>query len=61
MEPRENLFGFAPESISRAKKREVEREDDLAQRIHGEKKIACRNNDGRTTVPSRLIEPKNRR
>ena len=38
MEPRENLFGFAPESISRAKKREVEREDDLAQRIHGEKK-----------------------
>ena len=58
MEPRENLFGFAPESISRAKKREDEREDDLAQRIHGEKKIARRNNDGHTTMPSRLIERK---
>ena len=56
MEPRKNLFSFALELISR-----TEGEDDLVQRIHGPrrgKKIARRNNDGHTTMPSRLIERK---
>ena len=61
MEPRKNLFSFALELISRTKEGEDEREDDLVQRIHGPrrgKKIARRNNDGHTTMPSHLIERK---
>ena len=61
MEPRKILFSFALELISRTKEGEDEREDDLVQRIHGPrrgKKIARRNNDGHTTMPSRLIERK---
>ena len=60
MEPRKNLFSFALELISRTEG-EDEREDDLVQRIHGPrrgKKIARRNNDGHTTMPSHLIERK---
>jgi len=58
MEPRKNLFSFALELISRTKEGEDEREDDLVQRIHGPrrgKKIARRNNDGRTTVPCQVV------